>query len=205
MGASLVIINDAPGARSSDDAITSFYASSRFHPLEVTVLYLLPAAGVCFLWFVGVLRYRLGLLEGGRVGLMATVQFAAGIIFLALLFVSGAGFGSGIGSKLLGAQLPDAASLRQILAFSDAMLYGYATRASAIFVLTTSTVGLRTRTLPRLLGYAGILAALALLLAASLSLAFVLVFPVWVLIVSVEQLRRRYAGAAEIVGKPKTL
>jgi hypothetical protein len=42
MGASVVIINDAPGARTSDDAMTSFYASSRFRPLEIAVLYPLP-------------------------------------------------------------------------------------------------------------------------------------------------------------------
>lgn len=202
MGASLVVINDAPGARSSDDAITSYYASSRFRPLEITVLYLLPLSGVCFLWFLGVLRYRLGLLEGSKVGLIATVQYGSGIIFLALLFTAGAGFGSGIATKLAGAQLPDASSLRQILAFSDATLFIYATRASAIFVLTTSTVALRTRTLPRLLCYAGILTALALLVATSLSLAFVLVFPAWVLVVSIQQLVRRHTGATEITGVP---
>jgi hypothetical protein len=124
MGASLVVINDAPGARSSDDAITSYYASSRFWPLEITVLYLLPLSGVCFLWFLGVLRYRLGLLEGSKVGLIATVQYGSGIIFLALL------------------------------------------------------------------------------VATSLSLAFVLVFPAWVLVVSIQQLVRRHTGATEITGVP---
>lgn len=191
MGASLIIIRNAPGARAGDDAIISFYAGARTDPLAATVLYLLPLAGVCFLWFTGVLRYRLRMLEGSRVALLATVQFAAGIVFLALLFAAGAGYGAGVAIKLAGARLPDAASLREILALSDAMLYVYGTRASAIFVLTTSMVGLRTRVLSRALGYAGVLAALALLFTTSLSLAFVLVFPVWVLVVSAEQLWRR--------------
>jgi hypothetical protein len=201
MGASLVIIDNAPGVRASDEAITHYYSGSRDRPLEATVLYLLPLAGVCFLWFVAVLRYRLRLLEGSRLGLIATVQFASGIVFLALLFTAGAGFGAGIATELISTQQPDAASLREVIALSDALLFIYATRASAIFVLSTSMVGLRTGTLPRPLGWIGLLVALALLLASVLSFWFVLVFPAWVLIVSVEQLRRRLTGAAEISGK----
>lgn len=202
MGASLIIISHAPGVRASDDAVNSFYAGSRLYPLQVTVLYLLPVAGVCFLWFVGVLRYRLRLVEGSRLGLVATVQYAAGVIFLALLFASGAGLGSGVAVKLSGAALPSAASLRQVLALSDAMLYIYASKAAAMFTLTTSVVGLRTGTLHRWLGCTGLLVAAVLMFATSLSLAFVLVFPGWVLVVSLYQLRRRHAGAPTLPGRP---
>jgi hypothetical protein len=201
MAASMFIINRAPGIKSSDDVVTSFYAGQGTGPLEAAVLYLLPLAGVCFLWFTGVLRHRLRMVEGSRLGLLAAVQFGAGIIFLSLLFAAGAGLGSGIVVRLAGAQLPSAASLRQVTALSDALLYIFASRAAAMFVLTTSTVGLRTRTLPRWLALAGLAVAAALMFASSLSLTFVLIFPAWVLIISAEQLRRRHKGAAELPGR----
>src|SRR5262245_40403432 len=48
---------------------------------------LLPFAGIAFLWFIGVVRDRLGPLEDQ---FFATVFFGSGLLFLALAFVSAA-------------------------------------------------------------------------------------------------------------------
>jgi hypothetical protein len=61
----------------------------------------------------------------------------------------------------------------------------YAMRMAAVFVISVSTVGLRTAALPRwasLLGYA---VALLLLIAADAQKWVQLLFPAWVLLVSV--------------------
>jgi hypothetical protein len=50
-------------------------------------LYLVPFAGIAFLWFIGVLRDRLGELEDR---FFATVFFGSGLLFLAMLFASAA-------------------------------------------------------------------------------------------------------------------
>ena len=50
-------------------------------------LNLVPFAGIAFLWFIGVLRDRLGMHEDR---LFATVFRGSGLLFLALLFVSAA-------------------------------------------------------------------------------------------------------------------
>jgi len=50
-------------------------------------LYLVPFAGIAFLWFIGVLRDRLGELEDRFV---ATVFFGSGLLFLAMLFTAAA-------------------------------------------------------------------------------------------------------------------
>src|SRR5271167_1504414 len=51
---------------------------------------LLPFAGIAFLWFIGVLRDRLGELEDR---FFATVFFGSGLLFLAMLFASARGGG----------------------------------------------------------------------------------------------------------------
>ena len=50
-------------------------------------LNLIPFAGVAFLWFIGVLRDRLGELEDR---FFATVFLGSGLLFLVMLFVAGA-------------------------------------------------------------------------------------------------------------------
>ena len=52
-----------------------------------TALNLLPFAGIAFLWFIGVLRDRLGEREDR---FFATVFLGSGLLFLAMLFMSAA-------------------------------------------------------------------------------------------------------------------
>ncbi len=51
-------------------------------------LNLVPFAGVAFLWFIGVLRDRLGQQEDR---FFASVFFGTGLLFLAMLFAAGGG------------------------------------------------------------------------------------------------------------------
>ena len=50
-------------------------------------LNLLPFAGIAFLWFMGVLRDRMGAKEDR---FLATVSFGSGLLFLAITFASSA-------------------------------------------------------------------------------------------------------------------
>jgi hypothetical protein len=61
----------------------------------------------------------------------------------------------------------------------------YAMRMAAVFTLSVSTVGLRTSALPRWVSYLGYLVALTLLLTAGEHKWFQLLFPSWVLLVSI--------------------
>jgi hypothetical protein len=54
-------------------------------------LNLVPFAGVAFLWFIGVLRDRLGQQEDR---FFATIFFGSALLFLAMLFVAAAGIGA---------------------------------------------------------------------------------------------------------------
>ena len=68
-------------------------------------------------------------------------------------------------------------------------------RMAAVFTISTATIGLRTGFLPRWLALCGYATALVLLLAVSVTPWVELLFPLWILLVSVdilaENLRQR--------------
>ena len=147
-------------------------------------IYLLPFAGIAFLWFIGVLRDRMGAQEDR---FFATVFMGSGLLFLALLFVAGAiaaGIIMGFGI------MPDRLVESGIYAFGRAAVYQlvnvYAMKMAAVFMISTSTVAIRIRIFPRWMAWLGY--ALALLLLLSTGYIFFwapLVFPLWVLLISV--------------------
>jgi len=76
---------------------------------------------------------------------------------------------------------------------------------AGVFVLSVSTVGLRTRALPRWAALLGYLVAVVLLLTSDLQRWVQLLFPTWVLLVSVVILVTSppdRGGAAEVAKAP---
>lgn len=159
---------------------------------------LVPISGIAFLWFMGVLRDRLGAREDK---LFSSVFFGSGLLFLAMLFVAAAMTG---GLVLGHAADPGRFAGSPTFALSRLVVYEifniYAIKMAAVFIVVTSTLALRTRFLPRwaaLLGYA---IALALLLNSRYAEWLILAFPSWVLLVSVtilwDNLHRPVPGAS---------
>jgi len=147
-------------------------------------IYLFPFAGIAFLWFIGVLRDRMGAKEDR---FFATVIMGSGLLFLAMLFVAGA-IGAGI---IMGFRaMPDRLFESGIYTFGRAAVYQlvnvYAMKMAAVFMISTSTLAIPTRIFPRWIAWLGY--ALALLMLLSTGYLFFwapLVFPLWVLLVSV--------------------
>ncbi len=146
-------------------------------------LNLVPYAGIAFLWFIGVIRDRLGDLEDR---LFATVFLGSGLLFLALTFV-GAALAGGLLSSYTVA--PSVLVESGVFTYSRAVMYQiinvYAMRMAGVFMISLGTIWLRTDLMRRswaLLTYA---LALVLLLSISYSLWVTLIFPIWVLVVSV--------------------
>ena len=143
-------------------------------------LNLVPFAGIAFLWFIGVVRDQIGVVEDR---LFSTVFLGSGLLFLAMLFV-----GTVTSTSLL-AMLAGTSVNTDIWAFgrssTQAIISVYAMRMAAVFTLSVSTLGLRTGALPRWVSFIGYAVALALLVAAGEHKWSQLVFPSWVLLVSV--------------------
>ena len=155
-------------------------------------LNLVPFAGIAFLWFIGVLRDRLGEREDR---FFATVFLGSGLLFLAMLFMSAAMLGGLIiaytadSSRLIGS--PTFTSARAI---AYEIMNIYAIKMAGVFMIATSTLALRTRFIPRWIAFLGYAVALLLLLSSRYIEGILLVFPLWVLLISlyilIDNLRR---------------
>ncbi len=124
---------------------------------------LMPFAGICFLWFIGVVRDRIGRLEDR---FFSTVFLGSGLLFLAMMFASAA-----VGAGLADSQpLPSARSRAAgVGVFGQMMLLKlsktYALRMAAVFMMSLATIWLRTGLMPRWLVWLSYLMALVLIIA----------------------------------------
>ena len=151
----------------------------------VTVaLNLVPFAGVAFLWFIGVLRDRLAQLEDR---FFATVFFGSGLLFLAMLFAAAAVIGAIVlvASVSTPHELMNSATFRFARAASYIIANVYAIKMAAVFMISTSTVVIRTGIAPRWIAYLGFLLALLLLMGSFFVSWSFAVLPFWVFLISV--------------------
>lgn len=149
-------------------------------------LNLVPFAGIAFLWFMGVVRDRLGKREDQ---FFSTVFLGSGLLFLALLFASAAVSGSMI---LLYLNEPDRQLATGAYEFGGMLarelMTTYAIRMAGVFMISTSTLFIQTQVIPRWMGWLGYGLALIMLLRMGHidRIGWVILsFPVWVLLISI--------------------
>lgn len=157
---------------------------------------LVPFAGIAFLWFMGVIRDHLGENEDQ---FFATVFFGSGLLFLSMLFIATASTGTIIALAVTQADLLATSGIYDLgLMFSRNLMYVYAIKMAGVFMLSTSTLFLRTGVIPRwmaLLGY--VLAAIMIFRLRQIDrLGWVfLFFPLWIFLVSAYILFAHYRNA----------
>jgi hypothetical protein len=98
--------------------------------------------------------------------------------------------------KFQGAPVPSTDAINLVRGLAYTFLYVYGIRVAAVFVVSVSTVGLRTAALPRWLAYVGYVFALVMLLSVSFFRFVVLLFPLWVAAVSIAILLLPASGAS---------
>ena len=185
---SLVLLRTQAMLSADDQELIDLYASGGDTAGLIGGLYLAPFAGIMFLWFIAVIRDQIGEREDR---FFATVFFGSGLIFVALLFAATAiATAPIVGSRYLGLGAPTAEEVQVYRSISYTLMFGFATRAAAVFMIATATIGVRSRTFPRWFAWTGYLLGLVLLLVVSVLDWAVLVLPAWVAVVSVFILRR---------------
>jgi hypothetical protein len=146
-------------------------------------LNLLPFAGIAFLWFIGVVRDRLGQHEDR---FFATVFFGSGLLFLAMLFVSAALAG---GLMTMYGTNPGQLVVSGIYTYGRMVTYElmnvYTLKMAGVFMLSMSTLSLRTGIVPRWMAIAGFVLAIFLILSLGLIAWAPVVFPLYVLMISI--------------------
>ena len=186
-GAAIILIRSSlpegvqPGSRWIDSGSDKIKLASE----------LMPFAGICFLWFIGVVRANLGRFEDK---FFATVTLGSGLLFLAMMFAA-----SAVGVGLVESRHYSIGGTGEVGIFGQMLLLNlsktYALRMAAVFMMSLATIWLRTGLMPRWLVVVSYLAALTLIIGGDTTMWLTLAFPVWVLIVSILFLVR--AGAFE--------
>lgn len=143
---------------------------------------LMPFAGICFLWFIGVVRANVGRYEDR---FFSTVVLGSGLLFLAMMFAAAAA-----GAALAAADRAQSG----MLAGSDLGTFGqmlvlklsktYSLRMASVFMMSLATIWLRTGLMPRWLVALSYLMAAVLIIAGDTTMWLSLSFPIWVLVVS---------------------
>ena len=186
---SFVLLLDLPTTDATDAEIIAYYASpERVLPVAVG-LYLLPFAGIAFLWFIVALRLWSAASTKRLNNLQSNLQLISGIVFVALFFVGAAAM-SVLASSVQYADGPiDPVAARQFPIFGKTVILFFAMRMAAMFVFTSSALGRTARILPGWFAWVGFLVGIFLLFSATLTAELVLVFPAWVAGLSVILLR----------------
>jgi len=146
-------------------------------------LNLVPYAWIAFLWFIGVIRDRL---EDQEDRLFSTVFLGSGLLFLALTFA-----GAALAGGLLSSYTVASNTLEEsgVLTYNRAVVYHiinvYAIRMAGVFMISLGTIWLRTGLMRRAWVFVTYALALVLLLSISYFLWVTLIFPGWVMVVSV--------------------
>lgn len=150
-------------------------------------LNLVPFSGIAFLWFIGVIRDRLGVNEDR---FFATVFLGSGLMFLAMLFVTSAIAGGIISSY---GATPGGLVNSNVFTFGRSITYEimnvYAMKMAGVFMISTCTLSLRTGIFPRWMTYLGYALALFLIVSLGFFVWAPIIFPLWVFLISAYILR----------------
>jgi len=165
-------------------------------------LALLPFAGIFFLWFIAVSRQRLGRYEDRFI---STLVLGSGLLFLGLVFVAAA-----LGAAVL-------TSYSQSAAFAGSQTYVYvqlaflqlfgvyALRMASVFLICQATAWLRHGLMPKWLALPTYVVALVLLFVVGVQPWAILIFPVWVFLVSAYLLVVTRRGGVDEAGGPEAV
>jgi hypothetical protein len=182
--ASLVLVRLAIPADPKDPGI--WLADDTLRGGVRTAFNLVPFTGLAFLWFMAVLRNRIGLHEDR---FFATVFLGSGLLFIAIQFVAVAVAVAGARGLLDtfgdAGNLPDRSETYAVgRSACHALMNTFAVKMAAVFMFVTSTIGLRTGVLTRWISYVGFACGLLLLLVITDFAWIALLFPLWVLLIS---------------------
>jgi hypothetical protein len=201
----LVLVHGAPSLGASDTDYAAFYADGGDQLFVAVGLYLVPFAGIAFLWHMTAIRNVLDIQVPPSSTMAHGLNLLAGIIFVTLLFAGTAAVGAiAFGIYFGRAPVEDPAAARALTGLGYGLVFVFAVRGAGMFALTTTTLLRTAGVLPKIPAVVAYLLAAFLLLAVTKNPAALLVFPAWVVLISVFLLRHANAGATPAAHDPGT-
>jgi len=191
----LSLLRRFPEAVLSDDELLAWFDDSNRQAASLLGLNLASISSIAFLWFVAVIRRRLGDREDRFFG---TVFLGSAIVYVVTFLVAAVTLASAaVAYQLFDGAAMDRGAATLMGGVSGALLLVAGPRIQAVFVFTTSTLILRSGVLPKWLAYFGYFTGLILFITPLVIQPVGIGLPVWVLVVSLTMLvsRSRPGGA----------
>ncbi len=190
---SLTALLDVPGVGASDEAINEYYAGSR-GTAALVWLQVLVVSTIAFIWFVGVIRGRVGDHEPRLFG---TVFFGSSIL-LAILLFSGVALLAAPAIVADAGRTPDPDVVSMTRAAAAVVLGTFAPRIATLVMFSTAALGRVTGALPTWLVWLTYVVGVIEFVNVSVSTPSVLLVPAWIVVVSIELLVRRPGRSLEL-------
>jgi hypothetical protein len=179
----LTLLTRQPSLSLSSEEIAAWYEDAANRTPVVIGLNLAAVSSVAFLWFVAVIRRRVGDKEDRFFG---TVFLGSAIVYVGMWLVAATLLAAAaVAPELFAGGAVDKASHTLMAGTAGGLLLVAGPRIQAVFVLTTSTLILRSGVMPKWLAYLGYVMGLALFITPLIIQPLGVGFPAWVLVVSV--------------------
>ena len=185
--ASWFLLQLPPDLSAPDAEISAWYEDPGNRQAVIIGLTLAVISAMAFLWFVAVIRRRVGDREDQ---FFATVFFGSGMLLTGVMLVGSAALASPAVLATLADRVPDPGATALVVAFGTALMALVLPRMQAVFVLSTSSLALRTERISRWVSYFGYAIGLVMFFMPILLEPLGLAFPIWVGVLSVALLIR---------------
>jgi hypothetical protein len=179
------LLMDARGRLISVEDAQAQYDAGSSLGTEIAGLYLLPFGAIAFLWFIVALR---GWIRGTRERrnlLISDLQLVAGVVFAALFLVGAGALATALVAAGSGRDGLTAEPLLALSGLGSTVVTVVGIRIAAIFVIATASLGMTTGVLPRWFSLTSYAFGVILMLTPIVATWLAMVFPVWVIVLSV--------------------
>jgi hypothetical protein len=185
----------APDIDAPAEEVTRFYADRSNATQSLIWLQVLVFSTIAFLWFVGVVRGRLGDREPKLFG---TVFFGASILLAGLLFLGASLLAAPATLVAVGDKAPDPDTASLTRAAAAVVLSVFLPRIAMLVMFSTASLGRATGALPSWLVWLTYAVGVVELVNVTISTPTIYLLPAWIAVVSVVLLVRHPAHAFEL-------
>ena len=191
----------APGIGASNEEVFIYYSDRSNGTAALIWLQVLVVASIAFLWFVGVVRGRIGDREPRLFG---TVFFGSSVLLAALLFVGTALLAAPAMLLTVGDTIPSPDAVALTRSSAAIVLSVFAPRIATLLMFSTASLGRATGALPQWLIWVTYVVGVFEFVNVSIDTPTVYTVPLWIAVVSVVLLVRRPPQGFDLVPAPST-
>ena len=185
----MALVSTRPPLTATDAEVIAWYSNATNRTVMTVGLSLFVIAAVAFLWFIAVIRRRVGTRDDRFI---AAVFFGSGILLTGVMLAAAAAVASpAVTVHLSGGIVRDPGALNAVSGLGSTLALLVLLRIQGVFVVTVSTLALRTGAFNRWLSYFGYAMGLAMFFVPIATDPIGLAFPIWVGVLSVAFIFRR--------------